>query len=36
MATYTFKQFQEEYPNNAACPAKIIEIAWGDPEMALC
>jgi transposase-like protein/DNA-directed RNA polymerase subunit RPC12/RpoP len=29
MAKYTFKQFQEEYPNDAACLAKLMEINYG-------
>ncbi len=28
MAEYTFKQFQAEYPNDAACLAKIMEIQY--------
>jgi transposase len=29
MAKYTFKQFQAEYPNDAACLAKLMEIQYG-------
>ncbi len=29
MAKYTFKQFQGEYPNDAACLAKLMEINYG-------
>jgi hypothetical protein len=29
MAGYTFKQFQAEYPNDAACLARIMEIQYG-------
>jgi len=29
MAEYTFKQFQAEYPNDAACLARIMEIQYG-------
>ena len=29
MAKYTFKQFQAEYPDDAACLAKIMEIQYG-------
>ena len=29
MAKYTFKQFQAEYPNDAACLTKIMEIQYG-------
>src|SRR3974390_1586932 len=29
MAKYTFKQFQEEFPNDAACLAKVMEIRYG-------
>jgi transposase len=29
MAKYTFKQFQEEYPNDAACLARIMETQYG-------
>jgi hypothetical protein len=28
MANYTFKQFQAEYPNDAACLAKPMEINY--------
>jgi len=35
MAKYTFKQFQEEYPNDAACLARIMEIQYGG-DVALC
>jgi transposase-like protein len=33
MAKYTFKQFQEEYPNDAACLAKLMEINYGGAEI---
>jgi len=33
MAKYTFKQFQEEYPNDAACLAKLMEINHGGTEI---
>ena len=29
MAKYTFKQFQAEYPDDAACLAKLMEINYG-------
>jgi hypothetical protein len=29
MAKYTFKQFQAEYPDDAACLAKLMEIQYG-------
>src|SRR4051812_9115667 len=29
MAKYTFKEFQAEYPNDAACLAKLMEINYG-------
>jgi transposase-like protein len=29
MAKYTFKQFQAEYPNDAACLAKLMEMQYG-------
>jgi transposase len=29
MAKYTFKQFQTEYPNDASCLARIMEIQYG-------
>src|SRR5579863_8368269 len=32
MAEYTFKQFQAEYPNDAACLARIMEIQYGGDE----
>lgn len=32
MAKYTFKQFQAEYPNDAACLARIMEIQYGGDE----
>ncbi len=35
MAKYTFKQFQAEYPDDAACLAKIMEIQYGGSE-TLC
>jgi transposase-like protein len=33
MAKYTFKQFQEEYPTDAACLAKLMEINHGGTEI---
>jgi len=30
MAKYTFKRFRAEYPNDAACLARIMEIQYGD------
>ena len=33
MAKYTFKQFQAEYPNDAACLAKLMEINYGGTEI---
>jgi transposase len=33
MAKYTFKQFQAEYPNDAACLAKLMEINFGGTEI---
>ena len=33
MAKYTFKQFQEEYPNDAACLAKLMEINFGGTDI---
>jgi transposase-like protein/predicted RNA-binding Zn-ribbon protein involved in translation (DUF1610 family) len=33
MAKYTFKQFQDEYPNDAACLAKLMEINHGGTEI---
>lgn len=35
MAKYTFKQFQAEYPSDAACLAKIMEIQYGG-DFTLC
>ena len=35
MAEYTFQQFQAEYPNDAACLARIMEIQW-DPLESTC
>ena len=35
MAKYTFKQFQAEYPNDAACLKRIMEIQYGGEE-TLC
>jgi len=35
MAKYTFKDFQAEYPNDAACLKRIMEIQWGG-ETTLC
>lgn len=32
MARYTFKQFQEEYPNDATCLAKLMEVQYGGEE----
>jgi len=32
VAKYTFKQFQEEYPNDAACLARIMEVQHGGPD----
>jgi transposase-like protein len=32
MAKYTFKQFQAEYPNDAACLGRIMEIQYGGDE----
>ena len=34
MAKYTFKQFQAEYPDDAACLAKLMEINYGGTEIA--
>ena len=38
MAEYTFKQFQAEYPNDAACLARIMEIQSGgdEPHCPVC
>lgn len=33
MAKYTFQQFQQEYPNDAACLAKLMEINHGGTEI---
>lgn len=33
MSKYTFKQFQAEYPNDAACLAKLMEINYGGTEI---
>jgi transposase len=33
VAKYTFKQFQAEYPNDAACLAKLMEINYGGTEI---
>ena len=33
MAKYTFKQFQAEYPNDAVCLAKLMEINYGGTEI---
>lgn len=33
MAKYTFKQFQAEYPNDATCLAKLMEINYGGTEI---
>ena len=35
MARYTFKQFQTEYPNDAACLTRMMEIQYGG-EVTLC
>jgi transposase len=35
MAEFTFKQFQEEFPNDAACLKRIMEIQYGG-EVTLC
>ena len=35
MAEYTFKQFQAEYPDDAACLKRIMEIQYGGEETAL-
>lgn len=32
MAKYTFKQFQEDYPDDAACLAQIMQIQYGGDE----
>jgi transposase len=32
MAQYTFKDFQAEYPNDAACLARIMQIQYGNDE----
>jgi transposase len=32
MAKYTFQQFQDEYPDDAACLAKLMEIQYGGSE----
>src|ERR1700733_6069859 len=34
MAKYTFKQFQTEYPDDATCLAKLMEINYGGTEIA--
>jgi transposase len=33
MSKYTFKQFQEEFPNDEACLAKLMEIRFGGSEI---
>ena len=33
MSKYTFKQFQAEYPNDAACLAKLMEVNYGGTEI---
>ena len=33
MSKYTFKQFQAEYPNDAACLAKLMAINFGGTEI---
>jgi transposase-like protein len=33
MAKYTFKQFQQEYPDDASCLAKLMEINYGGTEI---
>ena len=33
MAKYTFKQFQQEYPDDASCLAKLMEINFGGTEI---
>ena len=33
MSKYTFKQFQAEYPSDAACLAKLMEINFGGTEI---
>jgi DNA-directed RNA polymerase subunit RPC12/RpoP len=33
MSKYTFKQLQAEYPNDAACLAKLMEINYGGTEI---
>ena len=33
MAEYTFSEFQAEYPNDAACLAKLMEITYGGTEI---
>ena len=33
MAKYTFAQFKAEYPNDAACLAKLMEINYGGTEI---
>lgn len=34
MAKYTFKQFQTEFPDDAACLAKLMEIKWGGTDLS--
>jgi len=33
MAKYTFQQFQQEYPNDASCLAKLMEINYGGTDI---
>ena len=33
MAKYTFKQFQAEYPDDASCLAKLMEINYGGTDI---
>ena len=33
MSNYTFKQFQQEYPDDASCLAKLMEINYGGTEI---
>jgi transposase len=34
MTKYTFKQFQTEFPDDAACLAKLMEIKWGGTDLS--
>ena len=36
MAGYAFKKFQTEYPNDAACLAKLMEIQFRSPSSEAC